>query len=117
MEGSVLWEAGPAPGSRSRDGFVPALAKIMGLRAGHARFEALVIPGKIGDCGDVFPDPSGEAGEECCAESGGFGDGGANYGDSENVGLELHERVVGGRAAIDAEFGERGAGVGLDGVG
>ena len=65
----------------------------------------------------MVPDAGGKTGEISRAERGGFGDGRTNDGNAENIGLELHESVVGGGAAIDAEFGERRVGVGVDGIG
>ena len=62
-----------------------------------------------------FPEACSEAGQISGAEGGCLGDLGADDGNAEDVGLELHEEVVDGCAAIYAEGGKGGC-LGLDGL-
>ncbi len=100
------------PGLGAGEGGEPAGAGGGDLGGGLLGFEAAVEGPVRGDFGLVFPEAGGEAGEEGDAEGGGFGDAGAGNGGLEEVGLELHEEVVGAGAAVDTEFGEGDLGVG-----
>src|SRR5664280_2490061 len=64
----------------------------------------------------VPPIADGEAGEIRGAEGGRLEDLGPDDGHAEEIGLELHEELVRGGAAVDAQLGQRDAGVLLHGV-
>ena len=70
----------------------------------------------LGDVGLVFPEASGETGKAGGTEGGGFVDLRTHDGDAEDIGLHLHEEVVERGTAIDAEFLQFDAGIGLHGL-
>ena len=77
------------------------------LVAGHRRFEhALHLP-VAGHLGGASVHPASEAGEIGGAQRGGFGDPGTHHRNAQQVGLELHQQVVGAGAAIDPQLGDR----------
>ena len=55
----------------------------------------------------VLPEADGEPGEIGGAERGGFRDARPHHRHAEEVGLELHQQIVGARAAVHAQFLER----------
>ena len=73
------------------------------MGVGHAGFEAAVGYPEVGDVVRAAPEPDGYAGEVARSEGGGFLDGGAFDRNPKDVCLELHEQVVGGRAAVGPE--------------
>ena len=107
---SAIHPLRPAPRpSRQR------LAQLRRPRArGHGRLEAPVdAPLAATISSGAAPEADREAGEVGRAERRRLGDRGPDDGHAEQVGLELHEQVVGGRAAVDAQLGERDARVAL----
>ena len=64
---------------------------------------AIFLPGLL-DLSTIFPKTSRQASEVSRAEGSGFHDFGPDDWDAENVRLELHEQIVAGGPAIDAQF-------------
>ena len=75
-----------------------------GLVARHRGLEAAVDAPVRADLGRVLPEADGEAGEVRGAEGRRLEDLGPHDGDAEEVRLELHEEVVRGGAAVDAQL-------------
>jgi len=81
--------------------------------AAHFGFEiAIELPGTV-NFGAVFPKANSEACKISCAQRGGFKHSWTNNGHAEHVGLELHQEVVGGGAAVDAQFIKNNIRIGL----
>src|SRR5262252_1946996 len=84
--------------------------------AAHFGFEiAIELPGVV-DFGAIFPKTNSEAGQVRSAERGGFEHSGTNNGHAEHVGLELHQEIVGGGAAVYTQFVKNYIGIGLHDV-
>ncbi len=86
----------------------------MGLR--HARFESAFVSREAGDRLQVLPEAGSKTGEKRRSESGGFRVRGTDDGYAKDIRLKLHEGIVGGGPAVDAQFEERSGGVGLNRV-
>ena len=71
---------------------------------------------EVGQVRLARPVAAAETGEVGGAEGGGFDSLGADDRDAEHVGLNLHEEIVAGRAAVDAEGGWDQTGIGGHGV-
>src|ERR1700727_2038556 len=104
------------PVASAGDGLVPAPPQLFHLRRWHLGCESAFLLGQGRDYMQIFPEAYGQTGEKCRAQSGCLCDRRAHDGYSEDVRLKLHERVVGGSAAIHAQLLERSAGVGFDRV-
>ena len=63
--------------------------------AAHFGFEiAIELPGVV-NFGAVFPEADGQTRKVRSAKSGGFENARTNNGDAKDVGLKLHEEIVG----------------------
>ena len=98
------------------DGFGPAAFGFGDFGGVHGGLEFAVHFPLVGDFVGVFPEADAETGEVGRTESGGFVDLGADDGDAGDIRLELHEEIIDGGAAIDAEFFDFDAGIGLHGL-
>ncbi len=96
------------PVFRAGDGAVPGSLEFFHRGAVGRGAKAAILGPLGGDLGAVFPKTHGEAGEVGGTEGGRLGDAWADYGDAEEIGLELHERGVDGGAAVHAKFAELG---------
>ena len=99
------------PPLRARDGCGPAGAKRRAV-ARHRGLEPAVEP-PLRAISSTSPEADGEPGEVRRAEGGGLRDRGPHDRHAEQVGLELHQQVVGRGAAVDAQLVEGDAGVAL----
>src|SRR5438309_11638992 len=88
------------------DGFFPAGDVLADLAVGHGRFEVAVGDPDALDVVDAAPEADADAGEEGGAEDGGVDHLRADELHAEDVGLELHEEVVGGGTAVDFQGAE-----------
>src|SRR5580700_7790843 len=79
----------------------------------HLRFEASLDPPEALDLRGSGPDSLRDARQVCGAERGRLYVGGPYDAFTQNVGLELHEEIVDGRAAVDPQFTDRFVGIGL----
>ena len=81
------------------------------LVGGNGGFESAVfLPGALNFFGRL-PDSGAETGQEGRAEGGRLHVDGTNDGDAEEIGLDLHEEIVGGGATVDPQLaGEGGHG-------
>src|SRR6267142_1878963 len=96
--------ARPIP--RTADSVAPASHLFLRYGALHPRFEApLELPVRR-DLLARFPQVDGQAGEIGGAERRGLEHLWPHYRDAEQVGLELHQQVVRGSPAVDAQLGE-----------
>lgn len=95
---------------------VPCGAARGALAGGEGGGEAALLGPLVGDFIGGLPEADGESGEVGGAEGGCFDDPGPGDGESEQVGLELHEQVVCGGSAVHAQLRGVGAGVGGHGV-
>ena len=84
------------------DRFIPAVPQLACLRGWHFRLKATIF--RCGRAKILLPESDSEASQVGGSERRGFGHGRADDGNSENIGLELHEAVVGGGSAVDSEF-------------
>src|SRR5208337_5661444 len=83
----------------SRDRLIPSVAQQTRLRRRHLRGEAAIF-GRGGVIEIGFPETDRQSSQIGSSERRGFGHGGANDRDSENVRLKLHEAVVGSGSAV-----------------
>src|SRR3954469_4393835 len=87
----------------------PALEQGSAGRSVDLGFENAIALPMFAEFGFIFPETDAQAGEVGCAEGGGFGDFGTNHWTVEQVRLDLEEKIVHARAAIDAKFFEANA--------
>ena len=116
---SCLLVVDPSTGQRSSPAVPTPLivpARLSSARAArtpsdrrHRRLEAAIDLPLAGDLVGRRPEADGEAREIRGAERRRFGDRRPDDRDAEQVGLELHQRVVGRRAAVDAQLVQRDA--------
>src|SRR5580658_2226249 len=92
-----------APAFGALHGIFPLCAAPIALFGFHERGEALVAATPGAKIVGTGPESGGEAGEISRAQRGGLRDLRADDGDAEDIGLELHEQIVDGGAAIDAQ--------------
>src|SRR5690606_19736153 len=101
----------PVETSGPGDGLVPAGQVGVHGRAVRGRREPPRLAPGGGDLVLALPHAGRQAGQARGAEGRGLDDLGPRDGHAEDVALELHEQVVGRRAAVDLEHGERAPGV------
>src|SRR5689334_792649 len=94
----------------------PARHARLRFAAIHVRLEALLRLPVRGELFARLPEIDGKAGEVGRPERSRLQHLGAHDGHAQDVGLELHEQIVGGSAAVDAQLREALAGVLLHGV-
>ena len=70
------------------------------------RLEARIGRAQLANFFRATPEAYGEPGQVRSAERGGLTDRGTYDGHAKQVGLELHQQVIHGRAAIDAQLAE-----------
>src|SRR5947209_8515518 len=104
------------PTAGALDGAAPGVAEGGALIFAEVGLEGAVGVPAGGDGVGGGPEADGQTGEGGRAEGGRLGDGGALDGDAEEIGLPLHEEVVGGGAAVDAECEQGRAGLGAGDV-
>src|SRR6185436_19434465 len=95
------------------DGGIPAGEMFGDAGSVLRRLEVLLLAPGLLHLRLIFPDAGAEARQERGTEGGGLHQLGARDLDAEDVGLKLHQQVVGRRAAVDLEHGQRAAGVAL----
>lgn len=83
--------------------FLPAFQLLAAFFGGHVRGKFLADLPVLFYFGCVFPEAGGKAGKIGCAKGGSFDAAWADYLGVQEVGLELHEEVVGAGAAVYAE--------------
>ena len=91
----------------SFDRVMPALHTAGSLIAGHQGLEDPIDAPVLGDLVGAFEEAAADAGQGRCAECGCLEHFGAHDPHTEQVGLELHQQVVGRCAAIDSQFAQR----------
>jgi hypothetical protein len=69
----------------------------------HVRLEAPVLAPERADFVMAGPSADADARHVCHAHRGRFRDFRANHGNAEQIGLHLHQQVVAGRSAVDAQ--------------
>jgi len=98
------------------DGAVPAFSASFGFSGIHPGFKTGIALA----CGSKRirrgPEAGSQTGKVSRAKRGGFCDLGPDDRHAEHVGLELHEQVVDGRAAVDAQRAKGLAGFGVNGL-
>ena len=93
--------------SRARSqGLGPARPPRRALVGAHARLEPAIDLPRLGELRGRFPEADRQAGQERGAEGGGLDDLGPDDRHAEDVGLELHQQVVGRGAAVHAQLAE-----------
>src|SRR5262245_14687533 len=90
--------------SRPRHGFLPSFVQAFAFALSHLWLEAFFFPPLRGDLLFALPEIDGQAGQVSGAERGRFSDHGTHDRDAQNVGLELAEEIVAGRAAVDSKL-------------
>ena len=95
---------------------LPLRVRRVAVLVAHVGLPALVLGPALAQLVEIRPEADGQAGREGGAERRRLGHGGADHRHAEHVGLELHEQLVGGHAAVDAQLGEGHAGDGVGGV-
>src|SRR5258706_10902282 len=100
------------PFARAFDGAFPRIEPFSRRRAGERRLENAIARPERGDLGFILPESDREPREVRCAERRGLRDARPHHRNAQQVRLDLHEEVVGGRPTADAQPGERDAGVG-----
>ena len=103
------------PTEATADGVAPATAESIPFFGGDTGFELAVEGPVSGDVLDVVPEADGQSGQVGSAQGGGFRNPRSADVDSQQVCLELHQLVVDGGAAVDAEIVQLDAGVALHG--
>ena len=98
------------PSRGSAHGLLPARVLALALVLVHLRLPALVLGPALAELVLVGPEAGRQAGGVGGAERGRLGHLRADHGHAEHVGLELHQQLVGGHAAVDAQLGERDVG-------
>jgi hypothetical protein len=99
------------PGFRAFDGFPPDCAALGSFAGTDCRFKSSIHLPVGHDRFTRRPKPDRQAGEIRRAQRGGFSHLRTNHGKLAQIGLDLQQRVVDARAAIDAEFGEFALGI------
>src|SRR5262245_44872843 len=101
----------PALGALERLG--PASTQGLDLRARHLRLEAALAAPLPRELVAALPEADGEPGEVRRAERGRLRHLRPDDWRADQVGLELHHEIVAGGAAVHAQLGDLGPGVGL----
>ena len=104
------------PVLRAAQGLVPFRAPSGSLRRRHRGVESLVDAPVARQRLGRIPEAHGEAREVRRAQRGRFGHLRPHDRNTKQVGLELHQRVVGGGAAVHPELLQRDAGVAVHGL-
>src|SRR5213075_570686 len=94
----------PTPGTT--DGFAPACELAFSFLALHLRLEALLRLPVLRQLVARLPQIDRQAGKVGRAERRGLQHLRPHYRHAEEIGLELHQEIVGRRAAVDAQLGE-----------
>ena len=100
------------PTQGSLQGFVPACDSLVSFFLAHGWLPGVILLPVAAKFSPVGPESDRQAGGVGGAEGGGFANFTAGDGDAEDVGLELHEHVVDGHAAVDFHAGDGLVGVG-----
>src|SRR6266542_1699651 len=108
---------GERPVERAPDRPPPAGLQRIRLIAADPRLELAVQPPEPFQLGVAAPGPAAQPGQESRAQGRGLGLARAPDRDSEQVGLELAEKVHDRGAAVDLELAQRVAGIGRHGIG
>jgi hypothetical protein len=82
----------------------PAPVKLLAAGVLHAGIRTPVGLPKAFEISGVLPNSGGEAGEKGRAQGGGFDIRRPGYGFTEDVGLDLHWKIVGRNAAVGAHY-------------
>src|SRR5207302_4620934 len=94
------------PAFRARYRLGPAGRQLRRLIARHGRREATIDLAVGGDLFDIAPVSDCKPGEIRRAQGCRFEYFRSDHRDAEQIGLELHQQIVGRGAAIDAKFGD-----------
>src|ERR1700724_3058834 len=103
--------SGLDPTAGTCDGSRPTAVGLLAPRRAPLRLEGSVLAPEARELRKGGVGAARETGGLGRAESRCLADGGADDGDSQNVGLELHEEIVFGRPAVDLEILRRTAAV------
>src|ERR1700722_10710220 len=95
----------------ARQSFLPSFAQSRNLGAWHPRLKALLQARHGRNLCRVAPEFHGNPSKICGAELCGFSRRTTNDRDPENVGLKLHQGIIGGATTVDSQLGHRGAGI------
>src|SRR5882672_1936048 len=116
---SICWRSmglgSRRPAAGAGESFIPSSKQSLRLRPRHAGFESLLSALEGVDVLNVSPNSGAQARQVCGSEGCAFRHRRADHRNAEDIGLKLHEGVVGSSAAIDAEFAQSGARVALSG--
>src|SRR5690606_36549474 len=98
------------------DGVGPSVDAELALGVRDGRLEALVDLPAVADVLAAIPESAADTGKIGRAKHGGLDILGSDDRDTEHIGLDLHQEVVGGGTAIDPKLREADPGVILHGL-
>src|SRR6201992_2089747 len=106
----------PVPAFGTRDGVLPLCVQLLSSGTVHLRGEYLAWRTGLGDLFHAVPEAGREPGKVRSALCRGFKDRRTFYLDAQQIGLKLHEHIVGGSTAVRSQFTESTLRIGFHGT-